>query len=88
VGWDPVAGCEDPQVAIYRVRALNAAAGNSRGIERADPFQSYNEAIHRCYVNAAAVSGRDIVAVRQWVNKAAGHDAGRLTKPPRSPRWR
>ena len=27
VGWDPVAGCEDPQVAIYRARALNAASG-------------------------------------------------------------
>ena len=75
VGWDPVAGCEDPQVAIYRARALNAAAGSSQGIQHADYFQSYNEAIHRCYLHAAAVTGRDIATVRQWVNRAESHDA-------------
>jgi type IV secretion system protein VirD4 len=88
VGWDPVAGCEDPQVAIYRARALNAAAGSSQGIQHADYFQSYNEAIHRCYLHAAAVSGRDIAAVRQWVNKAEGHDAIRsLRESPVAPEW-
>ena len=79
VGWDPVAGCEDPQVAIYRARALNAAAGSSQGIQHADYFQSYNEAIHRCYLHAAAVSGRDIATVRQWVNRAESHDAIRCS---------
>ena len=84
VGWDPVAGCEDPQVAIYRARALNAAAGSSQGIQHADYFQSYNEAIHRCYLHAAAVSGRDIATVRQWVNRAESHDAIRcLRESPR-----
>ena len=46
VGWDPVAGCEDPQVAIYRARALNAAARQLAGhparrllpvVQRGDP---------------------------------------------------
>ena len=88
VGWDPVAGCEDPQVAIYRARALNAAAGSSRGIQHADYFQSYNEAIHRCYLHAAAVSGRDIATVRQWVNRAESHDAVRcLRESPAAPDW-
>jgi type IV secretion system protein VirD4 len=88
VGWDPVAGCEDPQVAIYRARALNAAAGSSQGIQHADYFQSYNEAIHRCYLHAAAVSGRDIATVRQWVNRAESHDAIRcLRDSPVAPEW-
>ena len=88
VGWDPVAGCEDPQVAIYRARALNAAAGSSRGIQHADYFQSYNEAIHRCYLHAAAVSGRDIATVRQWVNRAESHDAIRcLRESPVASEW-
>ena len=88
VGWDPVAGCEDPQVAIYRARALNAAAGSSQGIQHADYFQSYNEAIHRCYLHAAAVSGRDIATVRQWVNRAESHDAIRcLRESPAAPEW-
>jgi type IV secretory pathway TraG/TraD family ATPase VirD4 len=88
VGWDPVAGCEDPQVAIYRARALNGASGSSQGIQHADYFQSYNEAIHRCYLHAAAISGRDIAAVRQWVNKAEGHDAIRsLRESPVAPEW-
>jgi type IV secretion system protein VirD4 len=88
VGWDPVAGCEDPQVAIYRARALNAAAGSSRGIQHADYFQSYNEAIHRCYLHAAAVAGRDIATVRQWVNRAESHHAVRhLRESPVAPEW-
>src|SRR5580704_15766159 len=88
VGWDPVAGCEDPQVAIYRARALNAAAGSSRGILHADYFQSHNEAIHRCYLHAAAVSGGDIATVRQWVNRAESHDAIRyLRESPAAPDW-
>jgi type IV secretory pathway TraG/TraD family ATPase VirD4 len=88
VCWDAVAGCEDPHVAIYRARALNAAAGSSRGIQHADYFQAYNEAIHRCYLHAAAVSGRDIAAVRQWVNRAESRDAIRaLRKSPSAPEW-
>src|ERR1700726_1133230 len=70
VGWDPVVGCDDPQVAIYRAKALTAASGSARGIEHSDYFQSYNEAIHRCYLHAAAVSGRDVATVREWVNGA------------------
>lgn len=79
-----------PQVAIYRARALNAAAGSSQGIQHADYFQSYNEAIQRCYLHAAAVSGRDIATVRQWVNRAESHDAIRcLRESPAAPGcWR
>jgi len=88
VGWNPVAGCEDPQVAIYRARALTAASGSARGIEHADYFQSYNEAIHRCYLHAAAVSGRDVATVREWVNRADALEAGQaLAASPSAPGW-
>ncbi len=88
VGWDPIAGCEDPQVAIYRARALTAASGSARGIEHADYFQAYNEAIHRCYLHAAAVSGRDVATVREWVNRADTLEAGEaLAESPSAPGW-
>ena len=88
VGWDPVAGCQDPQVAIYRARALTAASGSARGIEHADYFQSYNEAIHRCYLHAAAVSRRDVATVREWVNRADALEAGQaLADSPSAPGW-
>ena len=88
VGWDPVAGCTDPQVAIYRARALTAASGSARGIQHADYFQSYNEAIHRCYLHAAAVTGRDIGVVRQWVNRAdAKETVGALIASPTASAW-
>ena len=88
VGWDPVAGCEDPQVAIYRARALTTASGSARGIQHADYFQSYNEAIHRCYLHAAAVSGRDVSVVRDWVNRADRQAAATaLAASPAVPAW-
>ena len=88
VGWDPVAGCEQPQVAIYRARALTAASGSARGIQNAEYFQSYNEAIHRCYLHAAAVSGRDVSVVSSWVNRAEAKDAVEaLLDSPVAPGW-
>ena len=88
VGWDPVEGCQDPHVAIYRARALTAASGSARGIQHADYFQAYNEAIHRCYLHAAALAGADIATVRHWVNRAEATDAQlALASSPSSAEW-
>ena len=70
VRWSPVAGCLDPQVAIYRAKAFCVASASSRGIEHADYFLAHNEAIHRCYLHAAAILGRGIATVREWVNRS------------------
>ena len=86
--WNLVSGCEDPQVAIYRARALNAASGSSRGLRHADYFQANNEAIHRCYLHAAAIARRDIGTVRTWVNLAETGEAVRaLATSPLAPEW-
>ena len=88
ISWDVVSGCQDPQVAIYRARALNAASGSSRGLRHADYFQANNEAIHRCYLHAAAVSGRDIGSVRVWVNLGeTGEAVKALAGSPLAPEW-
>jgi type IV secretion system protein VirD4 len=88
VGWDPVAGCEDPQVAIYRAKAFTAASGSARGIQNSSYFQAHNEAIHRCYLHAAAVSQRNISAVREWVNLSETAEAVRaLSSSPVAQGW-
>lgn len=79
---DPWAGIRSPGARIpWSPSTVPARStlppGGSRGIQHADYFLSCNEATHSCYLRAATVSRRDIVTVRQWVTKAAGHDASR-----------
>jgi len=62
-------GARVPRVAIYPARALNDASGRSGASSTPIYFQSFNKAIHHCCLHAAAVSGRDIVAVRQWATR-------------------
>ncbi len=68
--WSPVDRCTDPQVAIYRSKALTIASGVTGGIEHASYWEAYNETIYRCYLHAAALAERDIATVRAWVNHA------------------
>lgn len=86
--WSPVEGCLDPQVAIYRARAFCVASGSSQGIQHADYFAAYNEAIHRCYLHAAAIVGCGISTVREWVNRAEIAEPARaLARSPLAPEW-
>jgi len=60
-----VRGCPGRHLPCLRAQR---ARRQLAGIQYADYFQSYNEAIHRCHPHAAAVSGRVIDAARQWAN--------------------
>jgi type IV secretion system protein VirD4 len=63
--WNPTRGCTDPLVAINRARAL--AAGTGLGDVREGAFwQQMTSAVLRCYLHAAALSGRPIGDLLAW----------------------
>ena len=71
--WSPVAGCEDPEVAMRRAGDLMHAAprdpgGKDRWHEQRGAVLLY-QALH-----AAALAGRDMFTVRQWVQQPDGHE--------------
>ena len=86
--WSPIRGCEHPQTAMIRARAL--AAGTSRGTEDADFWQSATEAVLRCLLHAAALDARPAAELRRWsLSPALAAEAVRIlnTTSGAAPGW-
>lgn len=70
--WAPQRGCDDALVAINRARALAAGAQLTAGTTTNGEFwQSMTEAVLRCYLHAAALSGRSMRDVLLWASRPA-----------------
>lgn len=68
--WAPQRGCDDALVAINRARALAAGAQLTAGTTtNGDFWQSMTEAVLRCYLHAAALSGRSMRDVLLWASR-------------------
>ena len=68
--WAPQRGCDDALVAINRARALAAGAQLTAGTTtNGDFWQSMTEAVIRCYLHAAALSGRSMRDVLLWASR-------------------
>ena len=67
VRWDPVAGCQDPDVAIARGRAW-AAAAPMKGTTNGDWFSDRAATILAGLLHAAAVDGRTMRDVARWAS--------------------
>lgn len=65
VRWDPVAGCQDPDVAIARGRAW-AAAAPMKGTTNGDWFADRAATILASLLHAAALDGRTMRDVARW----------------------
>lgn len=65
-GWDPVADCTDPAVADARARALVRGGGGVSGADNCDFWASKAVEIVRCYLLAAALTGRGMASVMDW----------------------
>jgi hypothetical protein len=72
--WSPVAGCDDPLVAILRARGLAAGAGFAQNTTDAEFWTASSAAVIRCYLHAAALAGASISDVLAWVGQP-GHPA-------------
>jgi type IV secretory pathway TraG/TraD family ATPase VirD4 len=69
--WSPVAGCQDPQVAILRARGLAAGAGFAHATTDADFWTGSSAAVIRCYLHAAALAELSVTDVLSWIGRPA-----------------
>jgi len=65
--WNPLQGCEEPAVAIRRASAF-AEAVSQEGVEKGDWFGERAGAYLRALFCAAALDGRDMLAVAKWAS--------------------
>ena len=75
--WSPIRGCQDPQAAMIRARAL--AAGSSDHVENSGFWQAQTEAAIRAFLHAAALDNRNATDLYRWsLDPAAAGEAVRL----------
>jgi type IV secretory pathway TraG/TraD family ATPase VirD4 len=65
-GWNPLEGCQDPQVAIRRADAFTTAV-SMKGVEDASFWSSKASDYLRAYMHAAAIGGLDFQHIVRWV---------------------
>ena len=88
--WAPQRGCDDPLVAISRARSLAAAAKFGVGTTtNGDYWQSMTEAVVRCYLHAAALTGRPARELLLWTSQPADPTPVRILRndPAAAPGW-
>ncbi|NCD16198.1 MAG: type VI secretion protein [Actinobacteria bacterium] len=64
--WSPVRGCDLPQTAMIRARALAAGTGMSRTVDGGDFWQGQTETVLRSLLHAAALDGRTARDLYRW----------------------
>lgn len=75
--WSPIRGCQDPQTAMIRARALAADAGQH--VENRGFWQAQTEAALRAFLHAAALDGRGATELYRWsLDPAAAGEAVRI----------
>jgi type IV secretory pathway TraG/TraD family ATPase VirD4 len=62
--WSPIRGCENPQTALVRAKALTAGA--AKGTTDASFWQSSAEQAVRCLLHAAALGGCSTADLYRW----------------------
>jgi type IV secretory pathway TraG/TraD family ATPase VirD4 len=88
VKWSPLRGCEHPDVAMARARALSADAG--AGVESGSFWSQQSYTAVRCLLHAAALDGRQTVDLVRWsLSPLAAEEASEiLARHPRAaPAW-
>lgn len=72
--WSPIRGCDDPQTALLRARALTAGAAS--GTTDANFWQSSAEQAVRCLLHAAALGARTATDLYRWsLSPVQAHEA-------------
>jgi len=87
IRWSPIRGCEDPQVAMTRARALTADPAD--GVENSTFWAQQCYTAVRCLLHAAALAGRQPVELFHWsLSPVAASDAVTILKSPNAaPAW-
>ena len=75
--WSPIRGCDDPQTAMIRARAL--AAGSADQIENSGFWRAQTESALRAFLHAAALDGRGAKELYRWsLDPSAAGEAVRI----------
>jgi type IV secretion system protein VirD4 len=88
--WSPVAGCEDPGVAMRRARGFAEGAGGAQLKSAGDEFfRNSAAAVIRCYLHAAALEGLTITDVLSWVARPEAEEPLEILAqhPGAAPAW-
>jgi len=82
--WSPIRGCENPQTALLRGKAL--ASGAASGTVDSNFWQASSEQAVRCLLHAAAIGGRTPTDLYRWSLSAvqAREAVSILTTDPRA----
>jgi type IV secretory pathway TraG/TraD family ATPase VirD4 len=86
--WSPIRGCETPQVAMIRARALCADPGE--GVENGSFWAQQSYTAVRCLLHAAALDHRPPIELFRWsLSPIAAQDAADIlqTHPQAAPAW-
>jgi type IV secretion system protein VirD4 len=75
--WSPIRGCDQPQTAMIRARAL--AAESSEHVDNRGFWQAQTESALRAFLHAAALDGRGAAELYRWsLDPAAAGEAVRI----------
>jgi type IV secretion system protein VirD4 len=82
--WSPIRGCENPQTALVRAKALTTGA--ARGTTDSSFWQNSAEQAVRCLLHAAALGGQSAADLYRWsLSAVAANEAVTiLTNNPRA----
>ena len=86
--WSPIRGCQRPQVAMIRARALCADPGE--GVENGSFWAQQSYTAVRCLLHAAALGERQPVELLRWsLSPIASQDAVDILRshPAAAPAW-
>jgi type IV secretion system protein VirD4 len=86
--WSPIRGCETPQLAMIRARAL--CTDPSEGVENGSFWAQQSYTAVRCLLHAAALGKRPPVELFRWsLSPIAAQDAVDILKsnPKAAPAW-
>jgi type IV secretion system protein VirD4 len=73
--WNPVKGCEVPQVAILRARGFAGFAGVGQAVDGGgDYWEQVAASVIRCYLHAAALEGLGVDRLLTWSRRPGAGD--------------
>jgi type IV secretion system protein VirD4 len=73
--WNPVKGCEVPQVAILRARGFAGFAGVGQAMDGGgDYWEQVAASVIRCYLHAAALEGLGVDRLLTWSRRPGAGD--------------
>lgn len=87
--WSPIAGCENAQTAIERAAYMIAGSPGAGDTTGEKFWENSNAKVLRCFLFAAAVGGRSMEDLRDWINDPLDHEALHLLErcPSTPPGW-